>query len=88
MREANEIFDKVFEKPYNSLVISPFRNSINSIVVYLNEMAADPNIGKYKIGNWFDFKVQENLAGNEEGSGNENENGNNNNGLLSHTDGF
>ena len=60
LKEANGIFDKVFETPYNALVISPFRNSINSVWDYLNQMVADPNIGKYKIGNWFDFKVKEN----------------------------
>ena len=80
LKEANGIFDKVYEKPYNALVISPFRNSINSVWDYLNEIVADPNIGKYQVGNWFDFKTKS--------SEKEGENSENNNRLLLHTDDF
>ena len=79
LKEANGIFDKVYEKPYNALVISPFRNSINSVWDYLNEMVADPNIGKYQIGNWFDYKTEE---------GEQEEQEEKNNRLLLHTDDF
>ena len=82
LKEANGIFDKVYEKPYNALVISPFRNGINSVWDYLNEIVADPNVGKYHIGNWFDFKTEQ--AEKEEAEEGEEKN----NRILLHIDGF